>query len=64
LVAVEQMLLFFDAGVETPRADAYFHTPDGPPLRIQAYLSRQHLEPMQRRMRADMGWPPGASGSA
>jgi hypothetical protein len=64
LVAVEQMLLFFDAGVETPRADAYFHTPGGPPLRIQAYLSRRLLEPMQRRKRADMGWSPGASGSA
>ena len=62
LVAVEQMLLFFDEGVERPRADAYFHTPGGPPLRIQANLTRQRLELMQRNMRAAAGWPLGASG--
>jgi len=64
LVAVEQQLLFFDEGAETPRADAYFHTPGGPPLRIQAYLTRQRLELRQRGMRAAAGWPPEASGSA
>ena len=63
LVAVEQALLFFDEGAETPRAEAFFHTPDGPPLRIQ-HLPRRSLVQMQARMRADMGWPPGASGSA
>lgn len=64
LVAVEQQLLFFDEGDERPRADAYFHTPGGPPLRIQANLTRWLLVQMQARMRADMGWPPAASGSA
>lgn len=59
-VAVEQALLFFDEGVETPRAEAFFHTTE-PPMRIRQYLSRQFLEPIQTRMRADMGWPPGES---
>jgi hypothetical protein len=63
LVAVEQQLLFFDEGAETPRADAYFHTPGGPPLRIQAYLTRQRLELMQRSMRAAVGWSPEAAGA-
>ena len=62
-VAVEQALLFFDEGVETPRAEAFFHTPGGSPLRIRRYLSRQFLEPLQTRMRASIGWPPGTSGS-
>jgi hypothetical protein len=59
-VAVEQALLFFDEGIETPRPDAFFHTPQ-PPEGIRPYLSRQFLEPVHARMRANMGWPPDTS---
>jgi hypothetical protein len=56
-VAVEQALLFFDEGDESPRPGAFFHTPE-PPEALRPYLSRQFLEPLQARMRAHMGWPP------
>lgn len=56
-VAVEQALLFFDPGEESPRADAFFHTPSVPE-QVRPFLSRAFLEPVRQRMRDYMGWPP------
>jgi hypothetical protein len=56
-MAVEQALLFFDPGAESPRADAFFRT-SSVPEQLQPFLSRAFLEPMRLRLRGYMGWPP------